>query len=371
MVLSWALLKRKTFSYRGFQVIKDLVTKISKSGIEHRRGYIACSSKISSKRVAPMTKPANKVTVNRANANREKRFFTRIRIYLLEMHPPRNWASSLIFFMSAWNGIALLCAVPNQKALMPKIVPVVGALTIMLMLLLLRIMDELKDLETDRQHFPIRPVPRGDVYPLDLRLLGLFIIGILLILNLYFTRSATIFLVVFGYACLMYKYFFLKALISQNILLALATHNPISYFLFLYVAALYRDNAHLHILPNQVILLGAVFLFCFMSWEISRKIRHPEDETAYQTYSMVLGTKAALLIPVILSGASVIVIFWLYRDIFSGFSFIVMLLGLLFLVMMFFRFYRRRPNLLSLKLTTEIFIITIQSVLVMEGFLIL
>ena len=345
-------------------MIKHLVTSISKNGVEDRPGL----SRISAKRVASITKQANKAPVNRANGNREKRFFTRIRIYLLEMHPPHNWAASLIFFMSAWNGIALLYATINQETIVPKIVPVVGALTIMLMLLLLRIMDELKDLETDRQHFPDRPVPRGDVYPSDLRLLGLFIIGILLILNLSFTRSATLFLVVFGYACLMYKYFFLKALISQNILLALATHNPISYILFLYVAALYRNNAHLQIFPNQVILLGVVFLFCFMSWEIARKIRHPEDETAYQTYSMVLGTKAALLIPVILCGGAVIVIFRLYRDIFSGFSFMIMLLLFLFMVMMFFRFYRRRPNFLSLKSTTEIFIITIQSVLVMEGF---
>jgi 4-hydroxybenzoate polyprenyltransferase len=329
---------------------------------------MASLSRISPKRVAPMTKKANKAAVNLVNANREKRFFTRIRIYLLEMHPPRNWASSLIFFMSAWNGIALLCEAANQETIVPKIVPVVGAITIMLMLLLLRIMDELKDLETDRQHFPARPVPRGDVYPSDLKLLGLFIIGILLILNLFLTRSAPIFLVVFGYACLMYKYFFLKALISQNILLALATHNPISYFLFLYVAALYRNNAHLQIRPNQLILLGTVFLSFFMSWEIARKIRHPEDETAYQTYSMLLTTKAALLIPVILCGAAVIVIFRLYRYIFSGFSFMVMLLVFLFMVMMFFRFYRRRPNFLSLKSTTEIFIITIQSVLVMEGF---
>lgn len=349
-------------------MIKNLFRIMSKSGIEHRPGYMAGLSRISPKRVVPMTKQANKIAVNPANANRGKRFFTRIRIYLLEMHPPRNWAASLIFFMSAWNGIALLYATPNQETLVPKIVPVVGALTIMLMLLLLRIMDELKDLETDRQLFPARPVPRGDVYPADLRLLGLFIIGILLILNLFFTRSAPIFLVVLGYACLMYKYFFLRALISQNILLALATHNPISYFLFLYVAALYRNNAHLHILPNQVILLGAVFLFCFMSWEIARKIRHPEDETAYQTYSMVLGTKAALLIPVILCGAAVIVVFRLYHDIFSGFSFIVMLLAFHFLMYTFFRFYRRRPNFLSLKSTTEIFIITLQSILVMEGF---
>jgi 4-hydroxybenzoate polyprenyltransferase len=237
------------------------------------------------------------------------------------------------------------------------------------MFLLLRIMDELKDLETDRQHFPARPVPRGDVYPSDLRFLGLFVIGILLILNLSFTRSAPVFLAVFGYACLMYKYFFLRALISQNILLALATHNPISFFLFLYVAALYRNDARLHLLPSQVILLGTVFLFCFMSWEMARKIRHPEDETAYQTYSMVLGTKTALLMPVMLCAAAIVVILRLYRELLPGFSVMLLLLAFLFQIMVFLRFYKRRKNFLSLKSTTELCIITIQSVLVMEGFM--
>jgi len=229
-------------------------------------------------------------------------------------------------------------------------------------------MGELKDLEADRQHFPTRPVPRGDVFPSDLRFLGLFIIGILLSLNLFFTQSAPIFLVVFGYACLMYKYFFLKALISQNILLALATHNPISYFLFLYVASLYINNAHSHIRPSQLILLGSVFLFFASSWEIARKIRHPEDETAYQTYSMVIGTKTALLIPLVLCGAALIVIFRLYGGIFSDASFMVMLLVFLLMVRTFFRFYRRRTNFLGLKAITEFFINTIQSVLVIEGF---
>ena len=138
------------------------------------------------------------LTTNMSNngiAHQKKRFFTRIRIFLLEMHPPRNWAFGLLFFMSAWNGIALLHATTHKQGLGSKIVPVVGALTVTLMLLLLRIMDELKDLETDRQHFPARPVPRGDVYPSDLRILGLFVIGILLILNLSFTRSAPVFLV--------------------------------------------------------------------------------------------------------------------------------------------------------------------------------
>jgi 4-hydroxybenzoate polyprenyltransferase len=341
---------------------------MSKSGVQHQAGYMASLSRISQRRVASMTKQTNKASVYPFNAHREKSFFTRIRIYLLEMYPPRNLAFSLIFFMSAWNGIALLCSATNQETIVPKTVLAFGAITIMFMLLLLRIMDELKDLETDRQHFPARPVPRGAVFPSDLRLLGLFIIGILLSLNLFFTQSAPIFLVVFGYACLMYKYFFLKALISQNILLALATHNPISYFLFLYVASLYRNNAHLYIRPGQLILLGSVFLFFSMSWEIARKIKHPEDETAYQTYSMVIGTKAALLIPVVLCGAALIVIFRLYRGIFSGFSFMVMLLVFLLMVMTFFRFYRRRTNFLGLKSITEIFIITIQSVLVIEGF---
>lgn len=299
----------------------------------------------------------------------KKGFFARIWIYLIEMHPPRNFIMSIIFFMSAWCGISLLNHSGKEKLLPSAGIFVSGALTITLMLLLLRIMDELKDLETDLLYFPHRPVPRGAVYASDLKILGLFIAGALVFLNLFFSHATVIFLSVFCYACLMYKYFFLKNIISKNILFALLTHNPISYLLFLYVAFIYRNNMAPQIHFGQIYLLGAVFFCSSMSWEIARKIRHRENETAYQTYSRAMGIRAALVIPAVLSGISLVVIIFLFHDIFSGFTFFYMLVVYLFLLMTFLRFYKKQPILLNLKTTTEAFIVNIQSILVIQGIL--
>jgi 4-hydroxybenzoate polyprenyltransferase len=317
-----------------------------------------------------MKKNLDKSSPNQFCGHLEGDFFSRIRIYLEEMYPASNIVFGLLFFMSAWCGIALLYHYGNGNLLPPGYVLVSGAFTISLMLLLLRIMDELKDLETDLLHFPDRPVPRGAVHSSDLKLFGLFLVGVLFILNSFFTHAPLIFLAVFGYACLMYKYFFLKELISKNILMALATHNPISYLFFLYVVFIYKNNMTAPIHMGRVLLLGTVFLCSSMSWEIARKIRYPEDETAYQTYYMVLGLGASILIPIILSGASLVVITFLYHDIFAGFTFLYMIAVYLFMVMTFLRFYKKQPILFGLKTTTEIFIVNIQSILVFEGILI-
>jgi 4-hydroxybenzoate polyprenyltransferase len=316
---------------------------------------------------ASMKKNLGKRSPNQFCGNLEGDFFTRIRIYLVEMYPARNIVFGVLFFMSAWCGIALLSHSGNGNLLPPKHVLFSSALTIPLMLLLLRIMDELKDFETDPLHFPDRPVPRGAVHLTDLKLFGLFIVGTLFILNLFFIHATLIFLFVFGYACLMYKYFFLKELISNNILIALATHNPISYLFFLYVFFIYKNNMTIPVHIGRVLLLGTVFLWSSMSWEIARKIKRPEDETTYQTYSMVFGLQLSLVIPIVLSGASLIVIICLYYDLFFGFTILYMIAVYLFMVMTFLRFYKKQFILFGLKTTTEIFIVNIQSILVLEG----
>jgi 4-hydroxybenzoate polyprenyltransferase len=316
-----------------------------------------------------MKKNLNKSTVNQFGANPERNFFTRILIYLEEMYPSRNIGFGLLFFMSAWCGIDLLSHSDNGRLLPPKVVFFSGAVTIPLLLLLLRIMDELKDRETDPLNFPDRPVSRGAVHYEDLKLFGLFIVVILFILNLFFTHATFIFLFVFGYACLMYKYFFLKERISKNILMALLTHNPISYLFFLYVVFIFKNNMTTPVPVARVLLLGTVFLWSSMSWEISRKIRRPEDETAYQTYSKVLGFRPSLVIPIVLNGASIVVITCLYYDMVFGFTSLYMIAVYLFMVMTFVCFYKKQPVLFGLKTTAEIFIVNIQTILVFERIL--
>lgn len=304
-------------------------------------------------------------SINQVDADSVRNFFTRIRIYLEEMYPPRHIVFGLLFFMSAWCGIDLLSSSCNGRLFPSKIVFFSGAVTIPLFLLLLRIMDELKDRETDPFHFPDRPVSRGDVHFSDLKIFIGFIIVVLFMLNLFITHATLIFLLVFGYACLMYKYFFLKERISKNILMALLTHSPISYLLFLYVLFIFKNNMATSIPIGRVLLLGTVFLCSSMSWEVARKIRRPENETAYQTYSKVLGFLPSLLLPIVLSVATIVVMTCLYPDMVLGIIFFYMIAVYLFMAMTYLSFYNKQPVLFGLKTTTEIFIANIHIILVM------
>jgi 4-hydroxybenzoate polyprenyltransferase len=230
-------------------------------------------------------------------------------------------------------------------------------------------MDELKDIDTDRRLFPDRPVPRGDVQVQDLRLLGALIIAALFGLNFFVTGAVAPFLIVFGYASLMYRYFFLRRYLSQNILLSLVTHNPISYLIFLYVAGVYQNAVASEIDVGITPLLGVVFLSFFLSWEISRKIRQPGEETAYQTYSMLLGFRIALAIPVLLSATVVAILCVLYRGIISPTSRVAMLTALVIMTWAFVQVGRGKRPSLSLRMVMERFIMTVQSLLIVEGWL--
>ena len=293
----------------------------------------------------------------------------RIWIYLREMFPPGAAAMGLLFFASAWWGIALLVREQPQPAPVSPAGPCAGAATVVLMLLLLRIMDELKDLQTDRRLFPDRPVPRGDVLVSDIRLLGVAAITVLFGLNLFVTGAVRMFLIIFGYSLLMHRYFFLRKYMARNILFALATHNPIFYLLFLYVLSVYRRAAAPELDLGIALLLGVVFLCFSLSWEISRKIRRPEEETAYQTYSMVLGFRRALAIPVMLGAVAVTILFCLYWELFSPGSIIVLLAALLMMAGVFLQAAKGRHPALGLRTVTELFIVTVQSLLIVEGWL--
>ncbi len=296
----------------------------------------------------------------------EKRFPSRILVYLKEVYPLQKAALAAMFFTSAWYGISLLHRKGASTITLP-FVPVSGMVTVVLMLLLLRIMDDLKDVETDPLFFPERPVPRGDVSATDLKILGAAVVSILFAINAFNNGSSLMFLVAFIYSLFMYKYFFLKKHIASNIMLALITHNPISYLLFLYVLDIYRHLIAADIVFSDNLLLGLVFLCHSVSWEVARKIRHPEEETNYQTYSMVLGVRNALSIPLILCGSSVGILFILYRSIFSIPTFIFLTAAFVFMAISFFRFSKRRPSCLGLQATTETFIFATQSLLIVEG----
>ncbi|MBF0360834.1 MAG: hypothetical protein HQK49_07475 [Oligoflexia bacterium] len=164
-----------------------------------------------------------------------------------------------------------------------------------LFLVLLRIADEFKDIESDKVLFPNRCLPAGRVKYSDVTILAVIALIVFIIINLIFTKSLILFLALMIYAFLFYKYFFLPKLISNNLLLALITHNPITFVFHLYLFSFFTDNPF----ATESLLIAVVMWISGLSWEVSRKIRVEGDETDYVTYSKIFGVRKAAVVPLL------------------------------------------------------------------------
>ena len=174
---------------------------------------------------------------------------------------------------------------------------VTGSITFVGMLLLCRIYDELKDYETDKKLFPDRPLQTGLVSVGDLKIFAVILSLIMIMLNLIYWNIITIaFFILFTFAFFMFKWFFAPSIISKSILLALVTHEPYIPLSYLYVIAIASSEQPVSFTAADTIVPILMFWLPFITWEISRKIRAPGHETDYETYSKVLGAKAAAFI---------------------------------------------------------------------------
>lgn len=224
----------------------------------------------------------------------DKGLLQRLSLYLGEMYPPGPaMAMAVVSFLNVFFMLAVLHSKPFEINW-----PVIaGSLTLFLFLLFLRISDELKDFESDKVLFPERLVPSGQVLVSDLNALMAFSVGAMVLLNLTMPQSLLAFGLLFAYGVLMFNYFFLRRWISRSLLLALITHNPSVLLMNAYVIAVFctqYDIAFWQPLHLQLIVL---FWLPGLAWELARKIRAPQDETEYETYSKIFGYKLAALLP--------------------------------------------------------------------------
>ncbi|MBP7337656.1 UbiA family prenyltransferase [Niveispirillum sp.] len=224
----------------------------------------------------------------------------RLWIYLREMFP---LGKHLPLLLASFLGLyGCLQAQAGATSLVIGPVAVTGFIAYFGMSLTMRIYDEFKDRELDRVLFPHRPFPRGAVHAVDLITLGAVSMGLGLALNLREGWLVWPFLAMHIFAWLSFKWFFLEERHRSNLLLSFTTHQPLGLFVNAYVIA----NA-LHALTGapppaldaQWLLPLFAFFFPVSAWETSRKIRAPEQETAYVTYSSLLGPRRACLMPLI------------------------------------------------------------------------
>jgi hypothetical protein len=190
---------------------------------------------------------------------------------------------------------------------------VAGLAAGVLLALYLRIADDLKDWETDRElaaagdlRFATRPQVTGGVAPGDLRRASAAVAAAFGLLLAPQPRAAVLLggLSFLG-AWLSARWFFFPAM-ATRLPLAFATHNPLA-LLFLAFAAAVGWGATGAAPPAgaTVALLLGLYL-PVAAWEISRKVRMPAEETAYATWSALLGWRAAAVLPALLTTGSAI-----------------------------------------------------------------
>ncbi len=224
-------------------------------------------------------------------------YLGRMHIYFAEVLPlPRHLLVAVLTYLAL---ASFSRVVHGESTSLLSRFSLSGVWSVLNVFVLLRVMDSLKDRESDLADFPERPLPSGRVTERDVRITLWLACVALPLVNLLTGLGALTALGVLLYLLLMYRWFFLPELISNDRLLAILTHHPIYPLLFLHLVTLFALEHDLG--PSEVrwaVVLPFVILIWlpFLAWELSRKIRAPEEETRYETYSSRLGPRGAVVL---------------------------------------------------------------------------
>ena len=225
----------------------------------------------------------------------------RLNIYFKEMYPiiPRLALGFMVFLEIYF--IVLLNSGVTQFQL--GIQEIVCGFTVFSFLCWLRIADDFKDYELDCRLFAHRPLPSGRVKKKDLAIFVSILIVVTLLLNLIFMNNFLFCLFLYTYGSLMAIWFFQKHKIQKSLPLALVTHNPVQMIMNIYINSFTVIKYDIAPFSLTNILAAFTLYFPALIWEITRKIRAPQDETEYVTYSKLFGyrksTNFALLVTLI------------------------------------------------------------------------
>ena len=249
-----------------------------------------------------------------------RRRAARLALYLGQMFPLQQMLPYATFhFLAIWFTLQALGGAPVVRVTWTA---VRGATTVMLFLLLMRLYDELKDAATDialgRSGDPLyrdRVLVTGAVRLEDVKWLRWAVTAALVALNLWPADgwSAVAFWSLFAVTWLSFNWFFWPPM-SRYLLVAFLTHNPISLLLGAYVLALFADRFGSDRIAASAVLLLVGLWLPLATWETSRKVRAPADETSYQTYSRVLGWKTAAVVPAVFAIGSTVALAIMARE---------------------------------------------------------
>lgn len=268
-------------------------------------------------------------------------FPKRFKLYLDERFPLATHLVVVIaFFFSSYLLSERLLRPGESLFGMPA---VAGMVTVLFALFFLRVLDEFKDYEKDLQGHPDRIVSRGIMPLSELKVIGIVVVAVMLGLNALVGLHAVVAcLVVIGFSLLMFKEFFVAEWLNRHLVVYALTHQLITPLICLYVYTLVA-------FPTAGGWNGLFWLQLAMGagtglgWEMSRKIRMPEEEhPQIDTYSKPFGYQGASLLAftILMAGAlCALALAFVLR--FPPYIFGLFVLGLTVTEIGFVRFWRK------------------------------
>ncbi len=245
---------------------------------------------------------------------------------------------------------------------------------------MLRVFDEHKDYAEDCVNYPDRVLQRGLITLTHLKIAGGLAIaaqlGGSLLLDGGLGPITFWWLAVFGYALLMAKEFFVREWLSQRLVLYAFSHMLIMPLAILWMAQMGAGGESL---PVEAGFLAALAFFSGASFEVTRKLRAPEEERdEVDSYTKSLGLTGAPVTIVLLLTGSMTMLFFLLQWIFAelpSIPWIASLGALLALPAIALFKFRNTPSPKSRKLTEGMvslamlggYVVTIVAVLVHRG----
>jgi 4-hydroxybenzoate polyprenyltransferase len=217
----------------------------------------------------------------------------RLAAYLAERFPLLAHGILILSFYSSNQFLAHALLYPGQP-MKYDLRSVMGYVTTLCFFLHLRIFDDHKDFDEDCRHFPERVLQRGVVTLDELKLLGAFAIGLEFSLaGLAGVAALVSVLIVFAFSLLMLKEFFVREWLRRHFVIYVSSHMLIMPLLALVVFS-FSTGRYPWQAPGWYWLYSFVGFFVAFNWEVSRKIRAPEEEIDdLDSYTKLCGTYGA------------------------------------------------------------------------------
>jgi 4-hydroxybenzoate polyprenyltransferase len=224
---------------------------------------------------------------------RESPFIRRLSAYLAERFPLLGHGLLIAAYYSSNQFLARALTRPGVP-MHYDLSTFWGMLTLLCFFFHLRVFDEHKDYAEDCAHYPHRVLQSGLVNLGDLKTLGGAAIAVEIFLTTLRGPAALVaWGAAFAFSLLMLKEFFAREWLKRHFLIYAVSHLLVMPLLSLLVFSFATERPP-WAAPPWFWVYAWVGFFVTFNWEVSRKIRAPEDEIAgVDTYTRVFGTFGA------------------------------------------------------------------------------